>query len=344
MTTLTSMLASKLKQTTTGLLLLLLAACGQVTIVVDSLPLQGPSNEKIYVTGNFNYWDPGDRRFQLEPLPNGKYAVTLPSGWGQLEYKFTRGDWTTVETQPCGEEMPKRTLRIGGADTVHNQIFSWHDVGLRNCQRVTVLVQPPRQHLWGEPIYIAGTFNDWQAADPTYRLNPVADGLYAIVLNKREPVIEFKFTRGEWLAEELDEYGNTIENRVFTFGMADTVHYKVPHWKDRLHPGGDSIFLRVSVPANTPEGQHVYVSGPFNGWSASSQLHKLKEVKPNIFAGSIPARSATKLEPVEFKFTRGTWNSVECDLRGYNVENRKLTRAYRDTLTLEVVAWRDLVK
>lgn len=325
--------------------LLMLVACGEVTVVVDKLPDEWPANERIYATGNFNYWDPGDRRYELLPIGKGKWAVTLPKGWGQLEYKFTRGDWTTVEVQACGEGMPNRVASITGNDTVHAQIASWHDMGLRNCQRVTLLVRPPADHSMGAPVYVAGNFNNWTAGDPAYRLNLVDKNLYRIVLDKgKQSVVEYKFTRGGWESEEYDEYGNPIENRVFTFGSEDTVHCSIPHWKDRLRPGGDSVHIVVQTPANTPPGQHVYVAGLFNNWSSSAPGYKMRWLGNGKFGIAMYAVGTSKLRPFEFKFTRGSWNSVEVDARGNNVENRKVYSPFRDTLHLQITAWRDLIK
>lgn len=61
------------------------------------------------------------------------------------------------------------------------------------------------------PIYIAGNFNNWNPADPAYKLTPQSDMRWRILLTKpksranaAEP-IRFKFTRGSWELEELKD-------------------------------------------------------------------------------------------------------------------------------------------
>ena len=65
------------------------------------------------------------------------------------------------------------------------------------------------------PLYVAGTFNDWQVAQPEYQLQPTGlPDQYAITLDlPAEPNrIEYKYTRGGWEAVELGQYGENAFN------------------------------------------------------------------------------------------------------------------------------------
>lgn len=54
------------------------------------------------------------------------------------------------------------------------------------------------------PIYIAGTFNNWNPADPAYKLTPQSDMRWRIEMPRPAAgPIKFKFTRGSWALEEL---------------------------------------------------------------------------------------------------------------------------------------------
>ena len=66
-------------------------------------------------------------------------------------------------------------------------------------------------------VYIAGTFNGWNPGMATYRLEPEADGTYAIELpaTVRGP-IEFKFTLGAWDRVETTANGGDVPNRRHT--------------------------------------------------------------------------------------------------------------------------------
>ena len=58
------------------------------------------------------------------------------------------------------------------------------------------------------PVYVAGTFNDWTAADENFRMEPAGDrpGHYRRTLHFDEGTehVEYKYTRGGWEGVELD--------------------------------------------------------------------------------------------------------------------------------------------
>ena len=64
------------------ILLVALAACGEVVVVVDEVPSNTPPGASVYVSGNFNYWDPGDNRYRLERLDDSTWIARLPKGFG----------------------------------------------------------------------------------------------------------------------------------------------------------------------------------------------------------------------------------------------------------------------
>ncbi len=68
----------------------------------------------------------------------------------------------------------------------------------------------------GRPVFLAGTFNNWQAGDPRYRLEPIGSSRYAkeVTVSEAWPeTIEYKYTRGDWSEVEVDRFGNPINNR-----------------------------------------------------------------------------------------------------------------------------------
>lgn len=101
----------------------------QVTIHVSSFPSNTPEDSQIYAVGNFNNWDPKDVQFQLVQI-DGVWLVTIPEGTGSLEYKFTRGSWSTVEGNADGGFLPNRNLAfIGEPQVIDVSILSWEDLG-----------------------------------------------------------------------------------------------------------------------------------------------------------------------------------------------------------------------
>jgi hypothetical protein len=51
-----------------GLILLLLASCNQVHVEIKNVPMNTPVGSQIYLTGNFNQWNPGDPNYLLKKI------------------------------------------------------------------------------------------------------------------------------------------------------------------------------------------------------------------------------------------------------------------------------------
>lgn len=90
-----------------------------------------------------------------------------------------------------------------------------------------------------QPLYVAGSFNDWQPGAADYALARQADGSYQLTLpaTVRGPQ-EFKFTRGSWATGEADVAFQAIANRRAEFGASpSTFTFQVATWQDQ-RPGG----------------------------------------------------------------------------------------------------------
>lgn len=83
------------------------------------------------------------------------------------------------------------------------------------------------------PVYIVGSFNDWNANDASWKLEKNADGKYRLKVKNRSRLpnrLEYKYTRGSWENAELDEYGNEAKNRIITSDQPIASDF-VPRWK-----------------------------------------------------------------------------------------------------------------
>ncbi|QQS08748.1 MAG: alpha/beta hydrolase [Phycisphaerales bacterium] len=91
------------------------------------------------------------------------------------------------------------------------------------------------------PIYLAGNVNNWNPADPAYRLEAQSDMRWRLIMDK--PAVdkmEFKFTRGSWELEELKADmsvpGNRTLDPILTStikpGERPTIELTVHHWSD----------------------------------------------------------------------------------------------------------------
>jgi predicted alpha/beta superfamily hydrolase len=64
----------------------------------------------VYITGNFNNWNPRDIGFQLKKLDPNSYSIDIDSELlpDHIEYKFTKGGWENVELDQYGSITPNR--------------------------------------------------------------------------------------------------------------------------------------------------------------------------------------------------------------------------------------------
>ncbi len=95
----------------------------------------------------------------------------------------------------------------------------------------------------------------------------------------------------------------------------------------------------VSVPANTPQNDDIFVAGTFNGWDPGNAGYKLTKVNNDFYTITLAPGSGT----IEFKFTRGDWVRVECKADGSFLPNRTFTYGNGDTITLNIAGWEDLI-
>ncbi len=320
--------------------ILLAGACKRVVVTVDAIPGNTPAGQPIYITGNFNNWDPGDARYRMQLNPDSTYTIDLPPGFGTVEYKFTRGDWTTVEKDVCGYETENRSLVISEADTVVNAIESWNDLAPLNCPRLTLLVRSvPQETRPGERLAVAGNFNSW-SIDSSSILRKDSAGNYSITIERPADIgeIEFKLTRGDLSSVESDEFGNMVPNRVLRFGISDTVELEIEGWIDR--PGKKSnrvVVLIDQLPGNSRPGE-VYMASSLNGWMPGDKNYLFQEDGQGRLFFPVPR----KKRAIEYKLTRGNWSTVEVDRFGYDIPNRVIGPDSPDTVRIGVTAWKDL--
>lgn len=321
-------------------IILLFTSCEQVVVRVVDLPPNTPTDQPVFITGNFNNWDPGDSKYRMQLQPDSSFTVLLPPGFGSVEYKFTRGDWTTVEKDLCGYETGNRSIILGEGDTVTNIIESWSDLDPVNCPRVTlVLSDIPDNTPVNEPISVAGNFNSWDPENTILEKNNAGD--YYITINRLPgiSVLEYKIFRGELSAAEADEFGNIVPNRITKFGLQDTIKIDVEGWIDRREKQTSSnvIIIVRKLPKSTGPSDELYFVSSLSNWTAKDRNFMfLKDIEGNYFY-SIPR----KRRMLEYKITRGDWFSVEVDKFGFDIPNRTVDLANDDTVYIDIQGWKD---
>lgn len=104
-----------------------LTAQFSVNIIAGHFPAI-PENKRVFVAGNFNNWNPGDSSFCLQ-YKDGNYSLMIPSlKAGSYKFKFTLGNWQTVETDSGFSDIPDREFYVSGDTTLYCSIGSWKSV------------------------------------------------------------------------------------------------------------------------------------------------------------------------------------------------------------------------
>ena len=93
-----------------------------------TVPGTTPATDVIYLTGDFQGWDPGDPGFALSRRPDGLWEIQPTLDEGQiLEFKFTRGSWATIEKGAAGDEIPNRTAFTVDGQAYEAEVARWAD-------------------------------------------------------------------------------------------------------------------------------------------------------------------------------------------------------------------------
>jgi hypothetical protein len=101
------------------------------------------------------------------------------------------------------------------------------------------------------------------------------------------------------------------------------------------------VTFQVSVPADTPVADILYIAGDFQGWVPGQT--PMTRVDGSTWAITIPFEDGTS---IQYKYTRGTWDAVEKDDGCGEIPNRTLTADYgasqEQVVQDQVVKWRDV--
>ncbi|OQY05200.1 MAG: hypothetical protein B6I20_01690 [Bacteroidetes bacterium 4572_117] len=330
------------------LALFILSSCKQIVVKLEKIPKNTPLGADIYITGNFNLWDPGDETYILEQNPDSSYFVTLPTTFGRIEYKFTRGDWTTVEKDRCGNEKGDRYAYTFDNDTIINIIESWSDLDPLDCDSVTIVLSKlPENTPKGDEIKIAGNFNAWNPGnDSRYKFKKDSlSGKMTVAIprsfDKHGEEFRYKIVRNDISRPESDKYGNNINKRILDFEKGDTTFINVEQWEDLTEDSKNSVTIVLDkIPKNTPKNDNIFLVGNFNNWFPGDINYVFRKNKNGIYLISIPR----KKYGLSFKITRGTWKNEAANKYGFKLNNLDYNYDEIDTIHLNIENWVDLAK
>ncbi|WP_461452820.1 alpha/beta hydrolase [Mucilaginibacter sp.] len=84
-------------------------------------------------------------------------------------------------------------------------------------------------------LFLAGDFNNWNAADTAWKMKPDLAGRYQLVKMLPKGNISFKITKGSWESVESESSGKDIANRDVIIAHDTIIVMNVQGWKDN-HP------------------------------------------------------------------------------------------------------------
>ena len=101
------------------------------TFIIKSLPKNTPHDAEIFISGNFNDWEPANPLYTAYKNVDGTYRTTIYTDKDPVEYKFTRGSWESIEGRESGKALPNRTIyRDSKVDhtSINVEINGWEDL------------------------------------------------------------------------------------------------------------------------------------------------------------------------------------------------------------------------
>lgn len=332
-------MARSIKHTALALLSLLILACNDnVRVIVHHIPSKTPVDDPIYITGNFNNWNPADPIYRLYRNEDGQMEVSLPAGIGEVEYKFTRGDWSTEDVDSCGNPLDNRIIEDLSTDELQIKLHQWKDLPECICEGIELYIRVPESTPVPNEIYVSSDICGWCLAEETYRASYLGSSIYKLVLPSTAAGHEYKINRGTWNTVEIGPTGREIQNRLLTDDPIQRI--VVSGWKDiHLQENPYRYVVLHDIPSYTPSNARFFFASNINNWDPQVMEYEFTPLDSSRWIVRIP--NAT--ENIEFKVTRGhNWSTVETGEKGGEIRNREIQFNLGDTVFIKVHNWKDL--
>lgn len=246
---------------------------GQATLTWDvSVPEGTPADTVLFIAGNvpeLGPWRPD--AFPMQRTDKGRFRAQLQVPVGtELEYKFTRGSWGSVEKTVDGAEVPNRRWRVAGDAVIDATISAWAKpaiprantgVGdlrwrkfssehLKSDRRITVWLPPQYQQsdaMRFPVVYLLDGQNVFDAARAAFGVEWQADETAKELADSFAPLILVAVDNSP---ERMDEYTpvtHTMKDRIIGGDADRYLHFLC----DELKPWIDGHFPTRTEPEYT---------------------------------------------------------------------------------------------
>ena len=102
---------------------------GQTTSVKLEVRIPSESLAKdssIFLAGSFNCWNTHDSLYIMQKTGDNLYSLSIPVFDGKkYEYKYTQGDWSSVETSSDGSDIENRQMISHNGLAITDTVLKW---------------------------------------------------------------------------------------------------------------------------------------------------------------------------------------------------------------------------
>jgi len=196
-------------------------------------------------------------------------------------------------------------------------------------------------------------------------ISPAINNIFGIAINQHDNDKGYRQATVQWAAVLSDQVWNTpkylgmvkfLADHRLQFiptnhmtGVTNPVPYDGTPTYDRTGDHQATITFTVSVPANTPAADHIYIAGNFNFWDPGPGQAGTDGLEHDVLMNLTGtnqrqiALSFASGQVLEYKYTRGSWNKVEKGAGGEDIANRTLAISATNGEENDVVAsWADI--
>ncbi|MEC3906769.1 alpha/beta hydrolase-fold protein [Tamlana sp. 2201CG12-4] len=227
-----------------------------VTFIVNKLPEGHDFDDDVFISGDFEGWSGGRSQFKLKK-EDGHYRISIPKYREAISFKFTKGDWGSVECALNNNPIENRTYTFESqSETVEVNIVKWNtdndaDKPSTASKQVKVYATdfaiPQLGRTRKISVYLPP---DYEASSKTYPVLYIQDG---------QNVFDAKTSySGEWEVDETldelyEESGFGLIVVAIDHGAEKRIH-EYSAWDSEKHGKGEAkLYLDFIVNTLKPE-------------------------------------------------------------------------------------------